>query len=157
MLLRFFRCFIYWSFNKAFLKSFIRKWTFFWYKFPKFISRCSALQNNKMSSLVIKKWPFQYNAKFVTKSMVFLSNFVYDFWRKMFLMLYSINWRNVIVWLLVLLEILGNMFIAILCFPVCVAINFEINLILLIKLFSYMPKVKINREKAFFIICKNFK
>ena len=37
-----------------------------------------------------------------------------------------------IVWLPVLLEILGNMFIAITCYPDCNVINFEINLILLI-------------------------
>ena len=33
---------------------------------------------------------------------------VYDFSTKMFLMLYSINRPNFIVWLLLLLEILGN-------------------------------------------------
>ena len=41
--------------------------------------------------------------------------FVYDFSTKMFLMLYSINWPNFIVWLPLLLEILGNMCIAIVC------------------------------------------
>ena len=35
---------------------------------------------------------------------------VCDFSRKMFLMLYSINWPNFIVWLPLLLEILGNMY-----------------------------------------------
>ena len=39
--------------------------------------------------------------------------FVYDFLRKMFLMLYSINWQNFIAWFALLLEILGNMFITI--------------------------------------------
>ena len=43
------------------------------------------------------------------------AHFVYDFSTKMFLMLYSINWPNFIAWLLLLLEILCNMFIAILC------------------------------------------
>ena len=38
-------------------------------------------------------------------------HFVYDFSRKMFLMLYSINWPNFIVWL-PLLEIFGNTCIA---------------------------------------------
>ena len=41
--------------------------------------------------------------------------FVYDFSTKMFLMLYSINWPNFIVWLPLLLEILGNMCITIVC------------------------------------------
>ena len=35
---------------------------------------------------------------------------------------------NFIVWLIFLLEILGNMCIIIICFSVCVVINFEINL-----------------------------
>ena len=37
-------------------------------------------------------------------------HFVYDFSRKMFLMLHSINWPNFIVWLPLLLEILGNVY-----------------------------------------------
>ena len=35
-------------------------------------------------------------------------HFMYDFSRKMFLMLHSINWPNFIVWLSLLLEILSN-------------------------------------------------
>ena len=60
---------------------------------------------------------------------------VHDFPRKMFLMLYSINWPNVIVWLPLLLEILGNMCITNVCYPGC-----EMNRIFLIKLFCYMTK-----------------
>ena len=41
--------------------------------------------------------------------------FVYDFSTKMFLMSYSINPSKFIVWLPLLLEILGNMCIAIVC------------------------------------------
>ena len=40
-------------------------------------------------------------------------HFVYDFSRKMFLMLHSINWPYFIVWLPLLLEVLGNMCITI--------------------------------------------
>ena len=43
------------------------------------------------------------------------AHFVYDFSTKMFLILYSINRPNFIVWLPLLLEILGNMCIAIVC------------------------------------------
>ena len=43
------------------------------------------------------------------------AHFVYDFSTKMFLMLYSINWPNFIAWSPLLLEILGNMCIAIVC------------------------------------------
>ena len=43
-------------------------------------------------------------------------HFLYDFSRKMFLMLYSSNWQNFIVCLALLLEILGgNMYITIVC------------------------------------------
>ena len=43
------------------------------------------------------------------------AHFVYDFSRKMFLMLYSITLPNFIVWLPLLLEIFGNMCVAIVC------------------------------------------
>ena len=45
---------------------------------------------------------------------------VYDFSKKkMILMLHSIYWPNFIVWLPFFLEILGNMCIAIVCWPGC--------------------------------------
>ena len=34
--------------------------------------------------------------------------FLYGFWRKVFLTLYSTNWPNFIIWLALLLEIFGN-------------------------------------------------
>ena len=67
-----------------------------------------------------------------------LPKFLHDFWRKMFLMLYSINRQNFIAGLLLLLEILGNMCIVIVCLPVCDVINFEIKVSFLIKTFAYM-------------------
>ena len=67
-------------------------------------------------------------------------HFVYDFSRIMFLMLYSINWPNFILWIPLLLQILGNIYIRIVCQPGCDVINFEINLIFLIKPFCYMTK-----------------
>ena len=45
-----------------------------------------------------------------TLGIVSPSHFVYGFSRKMFLMSYSTNWSNFIVWLVLLLEILGNMY-----------------------------------------------
>ena len=62
------------------------------------------------------------------------------FWRKPFLMLYSINWPNVIVWLPLRLEIFGNIYIVIICVPVCDAINFKIAVHILTKPFSYMAR-----------------
>ena len=57
------------------------------------------------------------NFNFLDKGLgvVSLSHFVYDFSIKMFLMLYSINWPNFIVWFTLLLEILDNMCIVIVC------------------------------------------
>ena len=57
------------------------------------------------------------NFDFSDKSLgiVSLVHFVYDFSTKLFDMLYSINGPNFIVWLPLLLEILGNMCIAIVC------------------------------------------
>ena len=86
---------------------------------------------------------FVLKAFFVLKIFKFLSRYfghvgktVYDFSRKMFLMLHSINWPNFIIWLPFLLEILGYMCIKI----VWNFIKFEINLIFLIKLFRHMTK-----------------
>ena len=55
------------------------------------------------------------------------------FLRKIFLMLYYINWPNFVVWLPLLLEILGNMCIGIICCTACDDINFKINHSFLIK------------------------
>ena len=57
------------------------------------------------------------NLDFLDKGLgiVSLACFVHDISRKMFLMLYSINRQNSIVWLPLLLELLGNICIAIAC------------------------------------------
>ena len=60
--------------------------------------------------------------------------------RKIFFMLYFINWTNLITWLPLHMEILGNMCMTRICFPECDVINFEINLIFLITPFFYMTK-----------------
>ena len=41
--------------------------------------------------------------------LVFLSHFLHDFWIKKFLLLYSINWPNFIVWLYLIRKILSIM------------------------------------------------
>ena len=59
------------------------------------------------------------NSDFLDKCQGIVSpaHFVYDFLTKMFLMLYSINYPNFIAWFSLLLGILGNMCIAIVCYP----------------------------------------
>ena len=84
------------------------------------------------------------------------SHFPHDFWRKIFILLYSINWRSFIVWLSLLREILGNMCIVIVCWPGCDVMNFEVNFIFLFKpFFLHDQKVmtetwKILRKKRAF-------
>ena len=65
------------------------------------------------------------------------------FLRKIFLVLYLINWPNFIAWLPLILEILGNLCILIICCPACEVINFGINHSFLIKWFSYIAKKSI--------------
>ena len=108
------------------------------------------------------------NFNFLEKGLwtVFLVHF--DVSIKMFLMLCSIKWLNFIVWYSLLQEILGNMCFAIVCFPGCNFINFEVKLIFLFKPFFYMTEksrqkfiiiLRTKRDfkvhwKAFFIIFK---
>ena len=70
------------------------------------------------------------NFDFLDKGLGIVSpaHFMYDFSTKMFFMLYSINWSNLIAWLPLLLEMLGNMWIAIVCYPGCDVINFKLTL-----------------------------
>ena len=60
ILLHFFRYLIYSVFHETFVKNFMKKLSFFQFKFQKPISRCSILQEIKMSNFVILKWqPFE--------------------------------------------------------------------------------------------------
>ena len=78
--------------------------------------------------------------------LVSLPHFLHNFWREIFLLLYSIYLPNFIVWLPLLCEILGNIYIAIICKPVCDVMNFEVNLIFLINpFFLTWPKRAFNQ------------
>ena len=93
-------------------------------------------------------------------------HFEHDFLRKMFLMLYSIKWPNFIARFSLLLEIL---YVYWKCFfSGCDVINFEVNLLILIKPFFYLTKKSRQKFKYFenekslndgiksiFIICKD--
>ena len=56
-------------------------------------------------------------------------------------MLYSINLPNSIVWMLLLLEIIGNMCVVIIYCPLCGVISFEINYNFLTELFFYITNM----------------
>ena len=83
-----------------------------------------------------------FNFDFLEKRLGIVSppHLVYDFSRKMFFMLDSMNWPNFIAWLPIFLEILVNMCIAIVRLPGFDIISYEINRIFLIKSFFYMTK-----------------
>ena len=104
-------------------------------------STCHTIKTNR-----IKLWDywFRYMFKFdiLEKGLGIVSPpyFVYVFSRIMFLMLYSISWPNFIAWLLLLLEILGNVCRVIVCYSGWNVINFKINLFFLIKPLFYMTK-----------------
>ena len=87
-------------------------------------------------------WPHLKLFKDIKRGLelIYLLYFLHNFWRKIFLLLYSINWPNFIVWLLLLCEILGNMSIAIVFKPGWDVMNFENNLIFLIKPFFLHDK-----------------
>ena len=89
--------------------------------------------------------------------LVSLPHFLYKFWRKIFLFLYSRHWPNFIVWLPLLCDIFGNTCITIICKPGCDVTNFEVKLIFLIKLFflhdqKVETKTKISWERKQFLI-----
>ena len=71
-----------------------------------------------------------FNFDFLEKGLgiVSLPHFLYDFSRKIFLTLYSINWPNFIVWSPLLLRYWKLCF-AIICFPGCDIIIFKVSLI----------------------------
>ena len=77
------------------------------------------------------------------------AHFAYDFWTKIFLILYSINWPNFVAWLPLLLGIFCNICIAIVCYLGCDVMDFEINLIFLIEpLFLHDQKVMTKIETS---------
>ena len=87
----------------------------------------------------LHQWPTDIlNFDFLDKGLgvVPLTCFMYDFSTKIFLIVYSVNWPNLIVWLPLLREILGNVCIAIVYYPGYDVMDFKINLIFLIEPFS---------------------
>ena len=100
-----------------------------------------AYNENKMYK-TFDYWPRDMlNFDFLEKGLETVSPryILCDLFKKMILMLYSIYWPSFILWLPLIFEILGIMYIAIVCFASDV-INFEINLISLIKPLFYMTK-----------------
>ena len=97
------------------------------------------------------------NFDFLRKGLGIVSppHFVYGWSRKMFFVLYSINWPNFLARLSLLLEILVNMCVAIVCLPGWDVNNFEVDLTFPTKSFFYMAKTSrqkfkyLENEKSF--------
>ena len=137
----------------VFLKSFVlgkSKWSAAWFHYVS-IALKLAYNRKKLFKTLHYRSRDILNFDFLDK--VSPAHFVYDFSTKIFLMLYSVNWPN--FWLPLLFKILGNMCIAIVYYPSCDVLNFEINFIFLIEPFFYMTekswqKLKyLENEKSF--------
>ena len=108
-----------------------------------------AYNENKLYETLDYWFRDMFNFDFLGKGLEIVSppHFENSLSRKMVLMLYSINWPNLIVWFPLLLEILAKMCNAIVCWPGCDVTNFEINLIFLIKPFLYMTRKSKQKRK----------
>ena len=103
---------------RALLKSLIlgkKGWSAAWFHYI-LITLKLAYNRNKLLKTLYYWSRYMLNFDFLDKGLGIVppAPFVYDFSRKVFLILYSINWPNFIAWLPLLLEMLGNMRIAIL-------------------------------------------
>ena len=82
-------------FQRGFCQKSYEKTIIFSFKFPKFISQCSILQNIRMSKLLILKWrPVEYKANFEKRSLLFSSEIaIFDIffkrWTKKVLKIYK--------------------------------------------------------------------
>ena len=103
-----------------------------------YISRSIGKKKRKFSQLI------EYNMKNIFLEKLYdcgLSNsFSACFLKKNIFHVIFINWSKFIEWLLLLLELLGNMCMAIICCPVRDVINIEINLSFLVKAYFYITK-----------------
>ena len=107
-------------FPDAFLEN--QNWVYRWIYSLKFYTVCfyclSCWRLSKYIKTKLQITCFYLIQSFFKKQKVVwnqpscLIHFPHDFWRKMFLLSYSVNWPNFIVWLLLFHEILGSMCIA---------------------------------------------
>ena len=110
--------------------SFLRdqKRVYFWTNSLKFYLVCPSRELRKYietNYLPLAFTSYKAFQKEKRLELVSLPHFLHNFFRKIFLMLYSVNRPNLIVSLPLILEILGNMCIVIICFPVYDIINFR--------------------------------
>ena len=103
----------------TFLKN--QHWAYLWINILKFYIFCFyCFQSWGLSKVIEIKlqttWFYLINKKKTKKKqrgleLVFLPHFLHNFWRKIFLLLYSITWPNFNIWLPLLREIFDNMYL----------------------------------------------
>ena len=106
-------------FRDPFLKN--QNWAYYWINSLSFIHFVFIIWQVEGYLKILKlscrplaftsKKPFLKTRRVL--GLVSLRHFLHDFWRKIFLLSYSINWPNFIVWFPLLQEIIDNMSIAI--------------------------------------------
>ena len=102
----------------------------------------------KISVIIFHTWSRDMlNFNFFIKG--FVTSFSTTLCVCFFKMLLSVNRRNFIVWLPLLPAILDNMYMVIICFPVCDAMNSEVTLAFLS---SRFPKWLESQDKALNIL-----
>ena len=112
---------------------------------------CQVVDYRSVLKLSCRSIAFPSCKAFLKKQKVsgasLLASFSAWFLKKIFFMLYYSTWRNFIVWLFLLCEILSKMCIVIVCWPGCDVIKSEIYLIVLIKSFSSQKFKYLEKEK----------
>ena len=108
--------------------------------FIQFVFIVWQVEDNQNTLKLSVDYLFLTHIKFFKKTkrgleLVSLVHFLWDVWRKLFLVLSSVTWPNFMTWLPLFREILGNTCIVIVCWPGCDVIYFKINHIFLIKPF----------------------
>ena len=112
--------------EKLYPDSFLKNqyWTYFWINSLKFYTVCFycmliwgqlKFSEIKLQTICFYLMKTLFKKKKRGLELVSLPHFLYDFWRKMFLLLYSINWPNFIFWMPLIREILSDMGIATVC------------------------------------------
>ena len=110
-----------------------------------FLKKSLFRQKQAINTLVLiyfsSSWLLEKGLELVSPHYIFPTPyFPYGFSRKVFLILYSINLPNFIVWLLLHFEILGIICIRVICFPVSDTVHLEFDLNFPFKSFFYMTK-----------------
>ena len=104
------------------------KWSAAWFHYISIVLKL-AYNRNKLFKTLHYWSRDMLNFDYLDKGLRIVSpaHFGYDFSTEMFLVLYSLNWPHFIAWLSLLLEILGNMCIAIVFIQVVTSWILKLN------------------------------